>query len=83
MIFFRYGEKDTAEAYFMAPWGESMRVEQGDYLVMQYLRGNDEVYRVECAVFEYSYTDSYTDYTTMTYGFGSKRLLLRLWVLPW
>ena len=58
MDFFRYGEKGTtAEAYFVAPWGESMRVEQGDYLVMQYPDGNDEVYRVECAAFGYSYTE--------------------------
>ncbi len=60
MDFVRNGEKGTAaEAYFVThPLGENMRVEQGDYLVMQYPDGNDEVYRVECAVFGYSYTDS-------------------------
>ena len=55
MSFFRHGQKDVMEAYFMAPWGESMRVEKGDFLVMQYPDGNEGIYRVECAVFDYSY----------------------------
>lgn len=66
MAFFRYGKKpdmlsSAQEAYFEAPWGESMRVELGDFLVMQYPNGNEEVYRVERTVFEYSYTDATSD----------------------
>ena len=41
---------------FEAPWGESMRVDLGDYLVTQYPSGvNDEVYRIEYTVFGNSY----------------------------
>ena len=32
-----------------------MRIEQGDYLVMQYPGGNDEIYRIEYHVFGHSY----------------------------
>ena len=32
-----------------------MRVEQGDYLVLQYPGGNDEIYRIEYHVFGSSY----------------------------
>jgi hypothetical protein len=65
MVFFRYGKQSppAEEAYFMAPWGESTRVEQGDFLVTQYPgdgKGKDEVYRVEGSVFEYSYADPTT-----------------------
>jgi hypothetical protein len=56
-------------AYFIAPWGEPMRVEPGDLLVMQYhgsssssAKGKggeetslDEVYRIENNVFRESY----------------------------
>ena len=34
-----------------------MMVEQGDYLVLQYPGGNDEVYRIECHVFGNSYVN--------------------------
>jgi hypothetical protein len=60
MIFFRHGKQttpDSNEAYFIAPWGESMLVEQGDFLVMQYPGDNNEIYRIECSVFGCSYTD--------------------------
>jgi len=61
MKYFRHGAETPAFAYFVAPWGETMRVEKGDYLVTQYAANgkcNDEVYRVERIVFEYSYADT-------------------------
>ena len=48
-------------AYFMAPWGESMRVEPGDVLVMpanstaSWSNCCNEVYRIEKVVFSDSY----------------------------
>lgn len=42
-------------AYFVAPWGEAMRVEVGDFLVTQYPAGNDEIYRIERNVFAETY----------------------------
>ena len=48
--------KEANTSSFEAPWGESMRVDLGDYLVMQYPSGgNDEVYRIEYTVFGNSY----------------------------
>ena len=58
MRWFRNGTKKPDFAHFIAPWGETMRVEKGDFLVMQYVpngKGNDEVYRVEKMVFGESY----------------------------
>jgi hypothetical protein len=60
MRFFSFGADTPDFEYFIAPWGESMRVEKGDYLVTQYVpgsEGNGEVYRVERIVFEDSYAD--------------------------
>lgn len=54
MIWLLQGENDDA-AYFMAPWGEKMRVEQGDYLVMQHGGTNTEIYRIEQNVFRATY----------------------------
>lgn len=71
MNFFRYGQASSGEAYFVAPWGECQRVEQGDYLVMQYPHKNDEVYRIECAVFESSYANDSDD--------DNKRRVVLIW----
>lgn len=53
-----FGRSDTPDdsvAYFIAPWGEGMRVEEGDYLVMQHGGNNDEIYRIESNVFGETY----------------------------
>ena len=43
-------------AYFVAPWGESTRVELGDLVVMQFPNGLDnEIYRIEKNVFVETY----------------------------
>jgi len=62
MLFFRHGKvaaiSGSNHAFFIAPWGESMLVEVGDFLVMQYPRGSDEIYRIECRVFGDSYAST-------------------------
>jgi len=62
MIWFRNNDNDlsaatTKEAYFMAPWGTPCRVEYGDYLVMKYPDGNDDIYRIQNDLFRCSYVD--------------------------
>merc|ERR1712043_124104 len=69
MNFFMYGNnKDDevssgGEAYFRAPWDESMRVEQGDCLVMQYpdRSASEGIYRIESSVFGFSYEEDTDD----------------------
>jgi hypothetical protein len=66
MKYFRHGADTPDFAYFVAPWGETMRVEKGDYLVTQYApngKCNDECYRVERIVFDYSYADTEEEQT--------------------
>ena len=46
---------DDVAAHFVAPWGECMRVEAGDWIVMSYPEGNPEIYRVEGLVFDVTY----------------------------
>lgn len=41
----------------MAPWGTPCRVEYGDYLVMKYPDGNDDIYRIQNDLFRCSYVD--------------------------
>lgn len=55
MEWFVFGEKQMGEAFFLAPWGEKMLVQEGDPLVMQYPLGNPEIYRVERVVFGLTY----------------------------
>lgn len=46
---------DNDEAFFVAPWGEQMIVNEGDFLVMTYPRDN-EIYRIESHVFATTYS---------------------------
>ena len=58
MEFLSNGKDSHNIAYFVAPWGEKMRVELNDYLVTQHVpngHGDNEVYRVERNAFEDSY----------------------------
>eukprot|EP00546_Thalassionema_frauenfeldii_P020621 CAMPEP_0178903486 /NCGR_PEP_ID=MMETSP0786-20121207/5180_1 /TAXON_ID=186022 /ORGANISM="Thalassionema frauenfeldii, Strain CCMP 1798" /LENGTH=191 /DNA_ID=CAMNT_0020574855 /DNA_START=93 /DNA_END=668 /DNA_ORIENTATION=+ len=55
MSWFAFGEGPVSEAFFIAPWGEKMRVEEGDFLVTQCPRDNPEIYRIEGSVFGFSY----------------------------
>lgn len=60
MSFFRHGSDcitKTKEAFFMAPWGTPTRVEEGDYIVLQYPDGVDDMYRIEGALFARTYVD--------------------------
>lgn len=60
MSYFRHGSDcitATKEAFFMAPWGTPTRVEEGDYIVLQYPDGVDDMYRIEGALFARSYVD--------------------------
>ncbi|CAB9514547.1 expressed unknown protein [Seminavis robusta] len=61
MHFFRQDSTPTTtttkEAYFMAPWGSPNRIELGDYLVLQYPDGKDDIYRIERTLFKGSYAD--------------------------
>ena len=46
------------------PWKEPMRVEEGDFLALQYPEVNGEVYRIECLAFGNSYVDDSLDSPT-------------------
>jgi hypothetical protein len=62
MNFLQNAKTDQADAtevaHFMAPWGEVMRVELGDYLATAYPEEKDaEVYRIERGAFESTYIE--------------------------
>lgn len=71
MTFLRYGSVNNEKAaYFVAPWREYMRVEEGDILVMQYPEGNEEIYRIEHFVFNESYEPVFLDKRISTKNFS-------------
>ena len=72
MKWFRQGADTPDFACFVAPWGETMRVENGDFLVTQYAANgkcNDEIYRVERIVFEFSYANTEKEECGSSYWF--------------